>query len=217
MTGYGAPRGDEIPRRELIRSKTIRCPKDDIGGPPLSSAPSTQHPGAMDRREQTPPNPYRACQEALVSKIQSGDLDIGRFYSVETTDAGLTAIDFPAGIMTKRSQNAPRRPKFSSFLSCSKTPPLLKEHGLSSAHPELAGPAVSMRGKPFVRCWGTRTSVSTASIQLPASHASSRLMPVRSSMTTTAALKGRSGRAREAEIGPRRGTASGDGTVPSVT
>ena len=58
----------------------------------------------MDRREQTPPNsdPYRACQEALVRKIQSGDLDIGCFYSLETTDAGLTAIDLPAGITPKR-------------------------------------------------------------------------------------------------------------------
>ena len=94
----------------------------------------------MDRREQTPPNPYRACQEALVRKIQSGDLDIGRFYSVETTDAGLTAIDLPAGIMTKRSQNAPV-----SFLLGSKgVSAAEREHGLLLTHPELAGPDTSM-------------------------------------------------------------------------
>jgi CheY-like chemotaxis protein len=103
VTGYGAPKGDKIPPGSLFGSKTIQCPKDDRGNPAFSVAtPSTQHPGAMDRREQTPPNPYRACQEALVRKIQSGDLDIGCFYSVETTDAGFTAIDLPAGITPKR-------------------------------------------------------------------------------------------------------------------
>ena len=37
-------------------------------------------------------------EETLVQKIQAGELDVGFFYSVETTDAGLTAIEFPAAI-----------------------------------------------------------------------------------------------------------------------
>jgi molybdate/tungstate transport system substrate-binding protein len=41
--------------------------------------------------------------EGALVKLQSGDLDVGFFYSVETTDAGLTAIDLPPGITPKRS------------------------------------------------------------------------------------------------------------------
>src|SRR5262249_6273779 len=40
-------------------------------------------------------------EEALVKKIQAGEFDVGFFYSVETTDAGLTAIDLPPGITPK--------------------------------------------------------------------------------------------------------------------
>ena len=68
-------------------------------------------------------------EEALVQKIQTGELDVGFFYSVETTDAGLTAIDLPAGITPKAIytvtilQNAPDpdgAQKFVSFLLGSK-------------------------------------------------------------------------------------------------
>ena len=40
-------------------------------------------------------------EETLVQKIQAGELDVGFFYSVETTDAGLTAIELPAAITPK--------------------------------------------------------------------------------------------------------------------
>jgi molybdate/tungstate transport system substrate-binding protein len=87
-------------------------------------------------------------EEALVQKIQTGELDVGFFYSVETTDAGLMAIELPAGITPKAIytvtilQNAPdpdAAQKFVSFLLGSKGSALLKEHGLSLTHPQLAG------------------------------------------------------------------------------
>ena len=116
----------------------------------------------MDRREQTPPNPYRACQEALVRKIQSGDLDIGRFYSVETTDAGLTAIDLPAGIMTKRSQNAPV-----SFLLGSKGVSAAERAWALVDPPGASRPRyVDAASHSFV-AGALKASVSTASIQRP--------------------------------------------------
>jgi molybdate/tungstate transport system substrate-binding protein len=92
-------------------------------------------------------------EEALVKKIQAGELDVGFFYSVETTDAGLTAIDLPAGITPKAIytvtilQNAPDpggAQKFVSFLLGSKGSALLKEHGLSLTHPRLSGPDPSV-------------------------------------------------------------------------
>ncbi|MGO9047470.1 MAG: substrate-binding domain-containing protein [Xanthobacteraceae bacterium] len=74
---------------------------------------------------------------------------MGFFYSVEATDAVLTAIDLPAGITPKAIytlmilQNAPSpdgAQKFVSFLLGSKGLALLKEHGLSLTHPQLTGP-----------------------------------------------------------------------------
>jgi molybdate/tungstate transport system substrate-binding protein len=92
-------------------------------------------------------------EEALVKKIQSGELDVGFFYSVETTDAGLTAIDLPAGITPKAIytltilQNAPSSDgaqKFVLFLLGPKGSELLKEHGLSLTRPQLTGPDPSV-------------------------------------------------------------------------
>jgi molybdate/tungstate transport system substrate-binding protein len=92
-------------------------------------------------------------EEALVKKVQAGEVDVGFFHSVETTDAGLTAIDLPAGITPKAIytltilQNAPSpdgAQKFVSFLLGSKASALLKEHGLSLTCPQLTGPDPSV-------------------------------------------------------------------------
>jgi molybdate/tungstate transport system substrate-binding protein len=87
-------------------------------------------------------------EEALVQKIRTGELDVRFFYSVETTDAGLTAVDLPSGITPKANytvtilKNAPDpdgAQKFVSFLLGSKGSALLTEHGLSLTHPQLSG------------------------------------------------------------------------------
>ena len=92
-------------------------------------------------------------EEALVKKIQSGELDVGFFYSVETTDAGLTAIDLPAGITPKAIytltilQNAPSpdgAQKFVLFLLGPKGSELLKERGLSLTGLQLMGADASV-------------------------------------------------------------------------
>jgi molybdate/tungstate transport system substrate-binding protein len=87
-------------------------------------------------------------EETLVKKIQAGELDVGFFYSVETTDAGLTAIDLPPGLTPKAiytltiPQNAANpngAEQFVSFLLGSKGSALMKEHGLTLTLPLLAG------------------------------------------------------------------------------
>jgi molybdate/tungstate transport system substrate-binding protein len=89
----------------------------------------------------------------LVQKIQAGELDVGFFYSVETTDAGLAAIEFPAAITPKATytltilQKAPNPDggrKFTSFLFGSRGLALLKEHGLSLTDPQLTGSDASV-------------------------------------------------------------------------
>jgi molybdate/tungstate transport system substrate-binding protein len=92
-------------------------------------------------------------EEALVKKVQTGELDIGFFYSVETTNAGLATIDLPPGITPKAiytltiPQNAPNpdgAAQFVSFLLGSKGSALLKEHGLSLTPPQLTGSDASV-------------------------------------------------------------------------
>jgi molybdate/tungstate transport system substrate-binding protein len=92
-------------------------------------------------------------EEALVKKVQTGELDVGFFYSVETTGAGLTTIDLPPGISPKAIytltilQNAPNpdgAQQFVSFLLGSKGTALLKEHGLAVTRPQLTGPDTSV-------------------------------------------------------------------------
>jgi molybdate/tungstate transport system substrate-binding protein len=92
-------------------------------------------------------------EEALVKKIQAGELDVGFFYSVETTDADLTAIDLPAAITPKAiytltilhsAPNPGGGQRFVSYLLGSNGLELLKEHGLSLTHPQLTGPDPSV-------------------------------------------------------------------------
>jgi Bacterial extracellular solute-binding protein len=102
-------------------------------------------------------------EEALVKKIQMGALDVGFFYSVETTDAGLTAIDLPAGITPKAIytltilQNAPNpsgAQNFVSFVLGAKGSALLKEHGLALTHPQLTGPDTAVpQAIPLLGKW----------------------------------------------------------------
>jgi molybdate/tungstate transport system substrate-binding protein len=92
-------------------------------------------------------------EEALVKKIQTGELDAGFFYSVETTDAGLTAIDLPPGLTPKavytvtipqNTANPNGAEQFVSFLLGSKGSALLKNHGLSLIQPQLSGADTSV-------------------------------------------------------------------------
>ena len=92
-------------------------------------------------------------EEALVKKVQTGELDVGFFYSVETTDAGLTTIDLPPGISPKaiytltilpNPANPDGAQQFVSFLLGSKGSALLKEHGLPLIPPQLTGPDASV-------------------------------------------------------------------------
>ena len=40
-------------------------------------------------------------EETLVSQVQSGDLDVGFFYSTETTGAKLPSVDLPSDLTPK--------------------------------------------------------------------------------------------------------------------
>ncbi len=98
-----------------------------------------------------PDNPAQVLpEETLVGRLQSGQLDVGFFYSTETSDAKIPAIELPAQIAPKavytvtilhNAPNAAGADQFVTFLLGSDGQAILKEHGLTLQKQELSGPA----------------------------------------------------------------------------
>jgi molybdate/tungstate transport system substrate-binding protein len=89
-------------------------------------------------------------EETLVGRLQSGQLDAGFFYSTETSDAKIPAIDLPGQIALKAlytitilqgARNPSGAEAFLSFLLGADGRALLKEHGLDSVRLKLTGAA----------------------------------------------------------------------------
>jgi molybdate/tungstate transport system substrate-binding protein len=87
-------------------------------------------------------------EEALVGRLQSGQLDCGFFYSTETANAGIPAFTLPEGITPKAVytvavlQDAPHRKaadEFAGFLLGAAGRKILSAHGLSLRALQLMG------------------------------------------------------------------------------
>lgn len=92
-------------------------------------------------------------EEALVGRLQSGQLDCGFFYSTETADARIPAVSLPADITPRAVytiailDDAPDRQaadEFAAFLLGASGRRLLSEHGLSLQPLKLVGDAASV-------------------------------------------------------------------------
>lgn len=79
-------------------------------------------------------------EETLVGRLQSGQLDVGFFYSTETSDAKIPAITLPPEVTLKAvytvtilhdAPNAPGADQFVAFLLGNEGQNLLNEHGLT--------------------------------------------------------------------------------------
>ena len=100
--------------------------------------------GAADNPAQVLP------EETLVGRLQSGQLDVGFFYSTETTDAKILALNLPPEIAPKAvytvttlrdAPNADGADKFVAFLLGPGGRDLLKEHGLTLQKMAVSGDA----------------------------------------------------------------------------
>jgi molybdate/tungstate transport system substrate-binding protein len=100
--------------------------------------------GAADNPAQVLP------EETLVGRLQSGQLDVGFFYSTETSDAKIPALDLPPEIAPKAvytvtllrdAPNADGADKFVAFLLGPGGRDLLKEHGLTLQNMVVSGDA----------------------------------------------------------------------------
>jgi molybdate/tungstate transport system substrate-binding protein len=104
-----------------------------------------------------PENPAQVLpEETLVGRLQSGQLDVGFFYSTETSDAKIPAIALPADVTPKASYTVtilrdPPNPagaeQFVTFLLGPEGQKLMKEHGLAVKKPTLSGDATRVPAK----------------------------------------------------------------------
>jgi molybdate/tungstate transport system substrate-binding protein len=98
-----------------------------------------------------PENPAQVLpEETLVGRLQSGQLDVGFFYSTETSDAKIPAITLPADVAPKASytitilRDAPNPTganQFVTFLLGPEGQGIMKEHGLAVQNFVLSGDA----------------------------------------------------------------------------
>jgi len=98
-----------------------------------------------------PENPAQVLpEEALIGRLQSGQLDVGFFYSTETSDAKIPSISLPEEIALKArytvtilrdAPNPSGAEKFVNFLLGADGRDLLTQHGLATVKPSLSGDA----------------------------------------------------------------------------
>jgi molybdate/tungstate transport system substrate-binding protein len=89
-------------------------------------------------------------EETLVGRLQSGQLDIGFFYSTETTEAKIPTVALPAEIAPKAAytftilrdaRNPGGAEQFVAYLLGANGQELMKQHGLALPRPAIAGTA----------------------------------------------------------------------------
>jgi molybdate/tungstate transport system substrate-binding protein len=106
-------------------------------------------PGLSQRVLGVPDNSAQVLpEETLVGRLQSGQLDVGFFYSTETVHAKISAIDLPAAIaptavytvtILNNAPNATGAKQFVSFLLGDEGRRVLLEHGLYPQNFEISG------------------------------------------------------------------------------
>jgi molybdate/tungstate transport system substrate-binding protein len=108
-------------------------------------------PGLSQKVLGAPDNPAQVLpEETLVGRLQSGQLDVGFFYSTETADTKIPAIALPPAITPKAvytvttlhdAANAAGADQFVAFLLGSDGQNLLKQHGLTLQEMDFSGDA----------------------------------------------------------------------------
>lgn len=111
-------------------------------------------PGLAEKVLGAPDNPAQVLpEETLVGRLQSGQLDVGFFYSTETSDAKIPALNLPPEIAPKAvytvttlrdAPNADGADKFVAFLLGPGGRDLLKEHGLTLQKMDVSGDATAV-------------------------------------------------------------------------
>ncbi len=108
-------------------------------------------PGLAQKVLGAPDNPAQVQpEETLVGRMQSGQLDIGFFYSTETADLKITSISLPPEValsahytvaMLNNAPNPAGGERFVQFLLGSEGRRIMQAHGLDLVKPSVTGDA----------------------------------------------------------------------------
>ncbi len=111
-------------------------------------------PGLSEKIIGAPDNPAQVLpEETLVGRLQSGQLDVGFFYSTETADAKIPALALPPEITPKavytatilhNAANAAGADAFLAFFLGTQGHSIMKEHGLAAQKLTLTGDAAGV-------------------------------------------------------------------------
>lgn len=130
----------------------------------LAAAESFYHrPGLARQVLGSDENPAQVLpEETLVGRIQSGQLDVGFFYSTEINDARIPSVSLPAAIAPKAvytvtilrdAPHASGARRFVAFLLGGKGRHILAQHGIALSKPVVSGAASS--APPAIRALAT--------------------------------------------------------------
>jgi molybdate/tungstate transport system substrate-binding protein len=101
-----------------------------------------------------PDNPAQVFpEETLVGRLQSGQLDVGFFYSTETSDLKIPSISLPPEVslsahytatVLRNAANPTGASRFVGFLLGPQGRAVMQDHGLDIVKPSVSGDASKM-------------------------------------------------------------------------
>ncbi len=138
------------PGIQIGRTDPKLDPKGALTVQLLAKAEQVYHqPGLAQAVLGTPDNPDQVRpEENLVGRLQSGQVDVGFFYSTETSDLKMPAIPLPSEValsavytvtVVRDAADPVAAAKFVDFLLTSPGQAVMKEHGLDVLTPSLIG------------------------------------------------------------------------------
>ena len=153
------------PWYEVLREPGIRIGRTDPKLDPkgaltvqlLAKAEQVYHqPGLADAVLGAPDNPAQVQpEESLVGRLQSGQIDVGFFYSTETADLKIASIPLPPEValsahytitIVHDAADPAEAAKFIDFLLSPPGLAVLHEHGLDTVKPSVSGDAAKLPG-----------------------------------------------------------------------
>ena len=158
------------PWYDVLREPGIRIGRTDAKLDPkgaltvqlLDKAEQVYHqPGLAQAVLGPPDNPEQVRpEENLVGRLQSGQIDVGFFYSTETSDLKIAAISLPPEVslsavytvtVVKDAADPGVAAKFVDFLLSAPGQAVLREHGLDTLTPSVAGDATKVPASIHVK------------------------------------------------------------------
>lgn len=139
----------QLPGVRIGRTDPTLDPKGALTVRMLEQAEQFYHqPGLAARILGTETSHQMRPEESLLGRLQSGQIDVGFFYAMETSDLHIPSIALPPELslaarysvtVLRRAPNPEGAARFVAFLLSKAGTAILKEHGLETVAPLLVG------------------------------------------------------------------------------